>query len=106
MISRSTKSRTRAMTSRCSVVSPSMVVAISGSSGGRRGLSRLEAGRPSPQVELRRHLPRRLVDHLVAEHHRSLALHLGGVAVGIEDGRGALELVLAGGEGGVAGVDL
>src|SRR5260221_10849799 len=95
MISRSTKSRTRATMSRCSCVSVVAMWALA-----RRGcglwLRRRAEPRPlSAQEELRRHLARRLVDHLVAEHHRAAALHLGGVPVGVEDSDRSVELLLA-----------
>ena len=45
--------------------------------------------------ELRRHLAARLVDHLVAEHHRALAVALGGrLLVGLEDVERVVELLL------------
>src|SRR4029079_12878841 len=46
--------------------------------------------------ELDRDLARRLVDHLVAEHHRALALALGrGLLVRLEDVARVIELLLA-----------
>ena len=57
--------------------------------------------------ELGRHLPRRLVDHLVAEHHGALALALGGrLLVGVEDVPRAVELLLRRREQLVEDVDL
>ena len=53
-----------------------------------------QAGPLAPPHELGRHLAAGLVDHLVAEHHRALALALGGVLVGLEDVPGLVELLL------------
>src|SRR5438270_3336301 len=47
---------------------------------------------------LDRHLAGRLVDHLVAEHHCTLALALGRLAVGVEDVPRPVELLLVGRE--------
>src|SRR5258708_26178043 len=105
MISFSTKSRTRATMSRCSWVS---VLAIVASARGRCRLDGggAKSGRLAAQEELGGHLARGLVDHVVAEHHRAAPLHLGGVAVGVEDLHRAVELLLGRGEGLVAGGDL
>ena len=60
-----------------------------------------------PPHELGRHLPRCLVDHLVAEHDRALALALGRrLLVGVEDVPRAVELLLRRREELVEDVDL
>src|SRR5437588_2404928 len=48
----------------------------------------------APCDDLHRHLARRLVDHLVAEHHRTLALALGGLLIGLEHVPRLVELLL------------
>src|SRR3954447_7179549 len=53
-----------------------------------------ESGALAPGDELHRHLARGLVNHLVAEHDRTLALALGGLAVGVEDVPRPVELLL------------
>ena len=66
---------------------------------GRRSASALRAGQPGPLApghELGGHLARGLVDHLVAEHDRAGAVVLGGLAVGVEDVPGPVELLLGG----------
>ena len=79
---------------------------LPGPLGRRGGLPWLEPGRTSPQVELRRHLPRRLVDHLVAEHHRARQFDVRRVRVRLQDRLGLVELVLGRREHLVQHVDL
>ena len=55
-----------------------------------------QPGPLAPADELDGHLAAGLVDHLVAEHDRTLAVVLGGLAVGVEDVEGPVELLLGG----------
>src|SRR5687768_14192471 len=70
--------------------------------GGRAG----EAGPLAAADELGGHLAGGLVDHLVAEHDRTLALALGGHLVGVEDLPRLVELLLGGREDLVDDADL
>jgi hypothetical protein len=53
-----------------------------------------EAGALAASDELDGHLAGGLVDHLVAEHHRALAVALSGLLVGLEDVPCPIELLL------------
>src|SRR5579884_4338370 len=70
--------------------------------GTRSGVCAAQAGPLAPADELDGHLAAGLVDHLVAEHDRALALTrrpVGGrLLVGVEDGPGPVELLLGGRE--------
>ena len=62
----------------------------------RRQALRVMPARSPRVTNLMRHLAARLVDHLVAEHHRALAVALGRrLLVGLEDVERAVELLLA-----------
>ncbi len=67
-----------------------------GAGGRRLGLRATEPGALAAGDELHRHLAAGLVDHLVTEHHRTLAVALGRLLVRVEDVPGVVELLLRG----------
>src|SRR5487761_133733 len=67
---------------------------------------RPQPGGATPGYKLLGHLARGFVDHLVAKHDRAPTLHLGGLAVGVDDSHRLVEIGLARGEGLVARLDL
>src|SRR5579862_2296597 len=70
------------------------VPAIARTAMGMRLGGTLEPGPLPSGDELDRHLAARLIDHLVAEHHRAHALALGRLPVGVKDGARPVELLL------------